>query len=479
LRKVADGVKKFIFKKSKTNDGGNETQETASRLNLINAQSPCDNSPGNTDDKKRKPLSSDRGLSMKGNIYSGQKCRYCGIRSFTYDERRNGLFCSGGFRKRSKNTDGVVIEKYFEPHEEVQAAGLFKVQFGKGVDSRFTTLEAAQRRLTSFRYKQDTGSFDPRDFQSGKPMNFENQYPKFIDEKVDSGKIGESQARSLRRYMRKAEVFWMGKNVKDIAYTNIAEVLKAHQARSSKERANMLSAYHDFFVWLMRCKIIEELPNMPEIKVTLGTRKIVTKQQQFDILDEIKRISYHINPKIWLGIKWMASYPSLRPFDFNNMKEGYINVGLQQFRIPDASKDSGFRIVPMIEEDVQILEGMVRGLPDMHFFRHVKGIQSVKEGRSFGEKYFYKWFKKAAKNLNFDPDLDLYGATKHSTITHLRTMYTKEEIKEATYHTTNKALDRYLQADPDVKDVYEYASRRPSGDEKRSWGETGKILKLP
>jgi hypothetical protein len=258
------------------------------------------------------------------------------------------------------------------------------------------------------------------------------------------------------------------------------DVLKAHRALSSKERANMLSAYHDFFVWLKNCKFIPDLPSMPTIKVTLGMRKILTKQDQFDLLDEIKKITYHINPKVWLGIKWMATYPSLRPCDFTNMKEGHIDVRLKQFRIPDASKDSGFRIIPLIDEDVQIVEGMVRGLPEMCFFRHVKGVRSVKEGRPFGEKYFYKKFKIAANNLGFDPDLDLYGATKHTTITHLRMILTKDEIKEATYHTTNKALDRYIQADPNVKDVYEYASRRPSGDEKRSWGEkTGKILKLP
>ena len=83
----------------------------------------------------------------------------------------------------------------------------------------------------------------------------------------------------------------------------------------------MLSCYHNFFNWLKEYEIIRKVPNLPKIRVKLGTRKVVTKKEQFELLDEVKRISYHINPKIWLGIKWMATYPSLRLEDFTKMTE--------------------------------------------------------------------------------------------------------------------------------------------------------------
>ena len=101
---------------------------------------------------------------------------------------------------------------------------------------------------------------------------------------------------------------------------------------------------------------------------------------------------------------------------------------------------------------------MPRGLPDLYFFRHVKGISGVKAGKKFGNKYFYKWWKKACMNLNIN-GVDLYGGTRHSTATALREKHSPEEIRKATLHSTNKAFDRYLQLETnDARRVYETAN---------------------
>lgn len=68
------------------------------------------------------------------------------------------------------------------------------------------------------------------------------------------------------------------------------------------------------------------------------------------------------------------------------------------------------------------------------------GLQGVKGGQKFGEKYFYKWWKRACNNLGID-GVDLYGGTRHSTTTALRNFFTPEQIRSSgTLHTTNKAL---------------------------------------
>jgi len=81
------------------------------------------------------------------------------------------------------------------------------------------------------------------------------------------------------------------------------------------------------------------------------------------------------------------------------------------------------------------------------FFRH-------KNGEQFGQKYFYKWWKRACKNLGIE-GVDLYGGTRHSTVRALRKYRTPEEIKLASMHSTNKAFERYFRFDgDDLRDIY-------------------------
>jgi hypothetical protein len=109
----------------------------------------------------------------------------------------------------------------------------------------------------------------------------------------------------------------------------------------------------------------------------------------------------------------------------------------------------------LIEEDYYILKEMPRGLPDLYFFRHPKGINGCKPGQKFGEKYLYKWWKRACKELGVE-GIDLYGGTRHSTVTAMGQYLTPEQIKKGTGHTTNKAFERYFQSESrDAIQVYQ------------------------
>jgi integrase len=232
---------------------------------------------------------------------------------------------------------------------------------------------------------------------------------------------------------------------------------------SDKTRANVRSCLHDFWTWLRKRKIItlQQFPEFPEVSFELGWRKIIDKETQEAILDEIYRLVYHISPKVWIGIKWLSTYISIRPGELLSLTEENIDVKLGYFLIPTPNtKDKKFRFVPMIEEDMEIIKALPRGLPHLPFFRHVKGISGVKAGRPFGEKYFYKWWKKACANLGID-DVDLYGGTRHSTAMALREFATPEMIRRATMHSTNKAFERYFRIESEeVRDVYRLTNRR-------------------
>ena len=108
-------------------------------------------------------------------------------------------------------------------------------------------------------------------------------------------------------------------------------------------------------------------------------------------------------------------------------------------------------------------------LPELPFFRHLKGLQSIKENQPFGEKYFYKWWVRACEALGIN-GVDMYGGTRHSSAIALRKYRTPEEIKRATMHSTNKAFERYFRMESDdLRDIY--------SDTTKSRGEVIKLRK--
>lgn len=60
------------------------------------------------------------------------------------------------------------------------------------------------------------------------------------------------------------------------------------------------------------------LPKFPEVDYELGFRKIIGIQEREAIIDELKKQTYHINPKIWLAVDMLCSYNKIHHllFDF-------------------------------------------------------------------------------------------------------------------------------------------------------------------
>lgn len=84
-----------------------------------------------------------------------------------------------------------------------------------------------------------------------------------------------------------------------------------------------------------------------------------------------------------------------------------------------------------------------------------KGVKSCQPGQIFGDRYLYKWWKRACSNLKID-GIDLYGGTRHSSTIALTEFATPEQIKRATMHSTNTAFERYYQVSKhEVKSIYE------------------------
>ena len=266
------------------------------------------------------------------------------------------------------------------------------------------------------------------------------------------------------------------RNIKEIGYAEIEDFLLAQKLAGSKKpvsdktRSNMKSALHDFWVWLRKRRLIrpDQMPEFPETKFELGFRTTIDKETQESVLQKVHDMTFHINPKIWLGIKWLCTYIAIRPGELVRLKEKHIDLGNGYLIIPDP-KEKKPKLVPLLDEDIDLIRSIPKGFPELPFFRHLKGLQSIKENQAFGEKYFYKWWVRACETLGIE-GVDMYGGTRHSSAIALRKYRTPEEIKRATMHSTNKAFERYFWMESDdLRDIY--------SDTTKSRGEVIKLRK--
>ena len=259
--------------------------------------------------------------------------------------------------------------------------------------------------------------------------------------------------------MNKALEAWGQMNIKSIGSVEIEDFLFSQDV-SDKTRANMKSCLHSFWEWLRTRKVIQknQVPDFPEISFELGWRRTIDKDTQQALLEEIFKISYKINPKIWLGIKWLCTYISIRPGELIIIKERDVDIQSGNIIIPQP-KEKKSKIVPLLNEDIVILHSFPRGRPDLPFFRHLPGISGVKAGQIFGPRYLYKWWKKACDNLGVE-GIDLYGGTRHSSAHALREFVSPEEIRRASMSDTNKAFERYFVFEnEEVKSIFQLPTK--------------------
>lgn len=390
---------------------------------------------------------------MEGGIYTRQHCPLCGA------------------VLNHRIQDGIVCQR----HPEIRASR-FIVKFKKTY-LNFREFKEAERYITGLRFKADEGSYDPRDYQKDNPLGFSTLMDQwYADKTVESvnrngkteRKIKPGTRKNYTNYKKVLCAYFGDRNIKAIAEDEglVSDFFNTLTEVGNKTKWNYRSALNTFFTWAWRrnkkafAKAGIERPELPEITFTLGYRKLVSKDVQFDILQEVKKISYQANPKIYLGIKWLCTYIKVRPGELLSLKEGDINLGTGHLFFPDP-KENEWKAVALTPEDVDILKTFPLAMPSMPFFRHVKGISGVAENEPFGEKYLYKYWIKACTNLGIE-GVDLYGGTRHSSITALKKKYTPEEIRQkGTGHKTNRAFDRYLEMDSDdSRELYISATPR-------------------
>ncbi len=377
---------------------------------------------------------------MLGGIYSSEKCSICGL---TLKDNGRSVTC---------------------PNHKQQRASTFFVKFGREVFKRFTSYEEASRFLNGVRFKADENTYDPRDYKRDNPLGYSTLADKYVAMKKHD--VTPGSLLKIKCDLNKARAFFGDQNVKDIRYAHLQDFFmdESLQGLSGKTRHNIRTNLRAFWHWLAdREEIsIEQMPKMPVIKYELGWRKTVSKEVQDAVVEEVHRICGG-NKRIWLGIKWLCTYISIRPGELRGILEGDIDLDrrLLVIRNHKTVRAKGPKIVPLLDDDVILIRSLPKGFPDMPFFRRDVPSASRPVGSRFGENIFLMFWKKACNNLGIT-GVDLYGGTRHSTHQYLRQLgKTPEEIQRLSMHSTSKAAMRYLEVQLDeLRDGYALTKRR-------------------
>lgn len=328
-----------------------------------------------------------------------------------------------------------------------------RVKF-QGIYKRFKNTQEAERFLNRLRHEQDEGTFDKRDWMASKPLGLANLANEWLTIRCRQVKCPAN----LKNHILYAIKFFGNQNIKNIQYSELESLyLSLPTNLTEKTKANIFTTLHAFFVWVVkrekRDKRYLEMPEFPVIRFELRRRKTISREQQLLILDWLKSHAPH---KVWLGIKWLMTYISIRPGELIEIKEGDINRELGMMFIQD-NKARKIKPVPFTYEDWDTVKSLPLALPHVYYFRHEqrKGVAPYNRQR-FGKRCLYTWWKKACGAVGIT-GVDLYGGTRHSKTEIMRVIYkrTPEEIKRATMHSTTKSFDRYFDMDlEDLREIY-------------------------
>jgi integrase len=368
---------------------------------------------------------------MKGGIYPGNYRERCPICQGKFNHfEPNGLWCPD--------------------HPQCRPSS-YQVRFGK-LTNRFQIYQEAYRRLTGWRYESDLGKFDLRDYRQDNPLGFANLVDKFLNSK--------RLLKGIKKYRERLNFAvdkFQNRNVKEIDFPDFEELFNdlKEQGYSSKYRGLIKQTLIMFYKWLNKGRkpIIEYMPDFPEFKVTMKLKKIIIKDTQERILDEIYILTWNINPRIYIGIRLLATYFNTRPIELIRAKEKNFDLVNGFIWLSDKNSDEeDAKFIALLPDDVELLKSEIKRVekdygkahPELHFFRHIKGRGGNPPNTPFGKGYLSKWWIKACENLGVE--VTLYGGTRHSTQVALRQMgHKSKDIKRAAMTKTDEAHMRYLQ----------------------------------
>ena len=383
-----------------------------------------------------------------GGIYSEQRCCVPGCGKKLTDNRKNAVCCPDHPQCVATDLDVRVRGTHITCHSYKNAGDI----------------------LAGLRFKIREGSYDDRDYKKDAPLGLSS-----LSESYLKDQIKKRSYKKMVWHLNYAKNHFQNKNIKDIAEGELDDFYKSlPEHLSEKTKNNIFATLHRFWVWVKRRERRRnpkfEIPEFPVIDFELRWRKIVDKETQLLILEEVKKITADIIPRVYIACLWLITYSHVRGIEIINIKEK--DIDLRMGRIPIyRNKEKKPKKIDLIQEDIDYLKSQPLSFPELYFFRHlnkIPGLPYSKVGKQFGEALLGSWWNKACKNLEVE-GVPLYPGTRHSTLSDIADKYGEEAAQEQSEHTTSKAFKKYIAGNKESKKHF-YAYARSGKEKVKNFG---------
>jgi len=362
------------------------------------------------------------GIMQVGGIYTDQKCRVCG--STLRDNHRDGLVCS--------------------KHPE-QRASRFIVRLGK-LSRRFKAYDQAQQALTLLRAEKTRGTFDHREYLVRSPLSVSSQIEKYLEHKAVD--LRPNTLRSYRLHAKRVCGFFGDLPISRITYADLEDFKFSLRDLSSKSISLTLKFLQAFLNWCKDRGDLREVPKFPSCRVEMQMRKIITKEQQAQVLSLIYEKHWKTKPRACIGIRLLCTYPNLRPGELLQVQEKHINREEHVIIIEHPKETRNPKFILLSNDEMDEINSLPRGFPEMYFLRHDVGTGGVLPGTRYGKNLLHSIWKDACSELGIN-GVSLYAGTKHTTISAWAQTHSESVIRSATGHMSD-ALRRYIVINDEV-----------------------------
>jgi integrase len=372
-----------------------------------------------------------------GGIYSDQRCPRCG--GLYVDDHKSALRCLD------------------HPYH---IAGQFKVKI-RGTTSRYDSYSDAKLCLEAKR--KDIGN----GIDICKKVTLGHVQDAFLDWKMDLVKMGRLKIGSVNtfrnRLNRIVHVIGVSREASSVRYRHVHGFLYK-SGFAPKTIYDSYTVFKEMIEWAFDMGDITAKPKWPPFDFSLEhdmkRRKTIDKETQARILHDIYVQEWDIRPRLYLAVRFLATYISLRPAELLKVKEKDFDRELGLLTITSHKTSRRPKVLRLLPQDVSLFRELPRGMSDMPLFRYDVPCGNIKAGTGFGQAAFYRAWKRSCKNLGIK-DVDLYGGTRHSSAIALYkdAGVSPEEIKKATGHKSSVAFMRYFRLDiDDVVEIHALAA---------------------
>lgn len=376
------------------------------------------------------------GLSMKGGIFSKEKCPVC---KKPYQHQLDDLICPDHHTRPRR----FYIQLYSRQlHKHINIHSNSRGQ-------SFASYEEADRLLTAIRNEIDSyGDFDPTRYvaEKIKPMRFthwSNEWLNRLRIQVDQGKKSPSYYKAVKVYVRKYfQGYFKNIDIRDIGTKTISDfqltlIGAPHYVKNITDCLRKM--LNDAFRW----GELKQKPDFEKIEVPEPDVKTIELDQQDSVINAIP--DQTDRAFILFTARQMIRPCETRALQWNDLdlRRGIVTIrrhfSLNELR--PTTKSKNIKRLPLDGEVQRILTSLPRHIISPFVFW--KG----KSGKPFSESWARKLWKRTSSPLGIN--ISLYQGTRHSSATEAADRAGIDATQEFLHHTNRRMTERYVKQNPE------------------------------